>query len=283
LTRQPLPVKIPFALVFTAAIQKLDPTERDAIRALVDAWKRPIPAHPYGAADFAAHLEIEAMWDSDSLAKLLRALLAAAESAANGTRPLDLEEACTPFQLNGPLLRGKRPTILGRVWTRRSYFKKVVDELANAGFPYTPDELEAFIRCPRPKDDAAAAIDRAIRQAPLGRQPLWSTFSHPDRETDPYSDSNPALTREEVYGRWSLHHYHREPDPLVLFTFKGNGLELHIPTVADGATFEYFTPAAAGDEHGWTKQRGDGRPGQPEVVSVVVLGDALINTRFLHA
>jgi hypothetical protein len=173
------------------------------------------------------------------------------------------------------LLEGPQVHVVGRVG-RVVEYEKMRENLIRYS-PLGPAEVDALLR-----DLSDPVTFRKAKSKPvsglvsLGGRPMWATFSE-DPSKGPFDfcrlSTNRGLAVRTALGLESRRSRPARSHRLMLITYRLGNTPAHIPTCADAGMYDpwnyYFSPAAPGEAHGWTKPWDRGGPtirGRPEVV-----------------
>lgn len=269
---------------FREALQGLTPDEQAAVDTFLANWETNV--HPEFPVAQRVATNIRAEGAFKSIADFIGFLRDVSQYIANGSSAMDaVEKAKGAYVLRGRQVNCQPVSVLGRVWTREGYLRSVHLALSQSlrvqGIaPPSLDEMR-FIAEPFLFQGSIAISDedelilQAIREAPLGRRPMWSTFSSKSSDQDPFADAD--WTGDSVCQPWGLGHYADQlfgrPRPLVLLTFNAMpGYPLYCPTIADAGWNHWFLPAKPDAAHGWTEPLCSDYTPQPEVVHEPLTG-----------
>lgn len=260
-------------------LRELKPSERARIQNCLDLWET--SAEP-GQRWAREHLHLERVMNRGAFKSLLMEF--ARKLGAKGVNPTEAYvEACRGHQFHGRLLRGKRPTIVGRAIELNQYAKIVHRASSDAGEMLTLSDIVSEIQKACQRGSLGSGRKQRFHRASIGRWPvIFATFTPGKRAGSPY-DEMPDRSSGAIRTAFGLGHY-KDTDQLILLSYapkeQGRHVELHCPTVAEAELNEFFRSVPdLSEEHGWTRPLEPNPKGlrrQPEVVHRKITGGTLV-------
>jgi hypothetical protein len=181
------------------------------------------------------------------------------------------KRSCATSRLQGSVIAGKRPTVLGRAVPVDPFCRRLVA----LGKFRSARHAEAWLR--RQLGLSSTLLATGWTDIALGGTPTWGTFAEPDRDTNPFRALSPTAT-------WLHDALALDPktrgNPLLLFVYRPpSDLDLRFPTIADAGWGRLFRPAINDPNCscGWTAPNTDDETVRslPEVVHEPLFGDTL--------
>jgi hypothetical protein len=243
-------------MIFRKALASLTASQRTGVRARLTT----IAASGRVGSHVEQNLFTESRLPLASAVGILRSLLVCVCDFAELKK--GYQQACHQHILKGPLMKGRRPRVLGRAIARG----RLEDMLIKRGVFVSAASADAFFR--RLRKMSLPKQKKRLHLIPLGNYVIWATFCAEDRGVNPFTRlPNNADQIQDVLG-FPLE---SRGDDVFLFAYTApRSVALLFPTVADAEWNDVFCPAPDDPsvEYGLTRPSQD-EPHlacQPEVV-----------------
>lgn len=246
---------------YRAALAELPADDAKAIEDELNGWLDHAPV--------ADNVRRETALPHGEFVRLLNSFVAQLPPVGS-TGPELFDVVCRDHKLKGPEVGGIPPRALGRAVP----LERLVEWFHAGNARITKLRWEQLVRRHAARPERLASLLGAA--VPLGRYVIWSTFTNPHRNSQPFTD--PLHTMENVRTALGLGEDPLE-QPWVLLVYEvtgGSGSTIRKPTVADAGRYRYYSPVsdASKEEHGWTQPlppNASAIDPQPEVVHAEAL------------